>query len=471
MPPTTEEEDSSEEEDSHSENDQDHEEAGLGGDEEEESQPENDQDHQAAGVGGGEVSHQDAVASCMETSAEAERDAQPDRAEVQVQQGTCAAGELGSCLSQQDNGLAQNLNQQQTLAGVPQSDAAAECGASTSTSGKGHSQQAFSPLKPWSGLDHPQQGHSVEVCWPPGAIFSGSAVIVRQPSVDNKHTPNDTTLQSTCQQAPGGVPHEHDLLRSADPWPSSLHQASATPTYYHLFHHPASKFDPQASGHAPAQCISLHASDQPRDDPLAVYWRSPTCGLGLDDEIWVTEFLADGKHVFLEGKAMDNPFGLVCWQVLSIPDGRTTALAWKTKTLSPSLWIGGKWIITQSTNSLQTFRMDTFEPCCKIDLQKVLRQVADAELELRPHGMGRTIACSGTSMAVAVCSGPHEWVLVFGIATGSLQAISAAPSGTELSPIEWIAPEPFPVLAVKQCINRSLPQPAGPAEDRQVNQW
>ena len=52
-------------------------------------------------------------------------------------------------------------------------------------------------------------------------------------------------------------------------------------------------------------------------------------GWGPHAELRHHSFLEDGRHVFVSGKPLSNPQNLTCWQVISIPDGLTKAVAWR----------------------------------------------------------------------------------------------------------------------------------------------
>ncbi len=195
------------------------------------------------------------------------------------------------------------------------------------------------------------------------------------------------------------------------------------------------------------------------DHPQALLGHAPG-GLGLQDKLWRWQFLEDGRHVFLEGRSVDSPSEASCWQVLSIPEGQTTALTcvphgmYETASL-----VEGRWIIAQTRASLLVFHMATLQLCCKVDLLQVLRLAANADLMSDRFRHGFLIAASKTCMAVEItsrCSSSNSIcrsVLVFEISTGRLHASYNLPPQHEVTKMQWIAPEPYPVLAIRHCMD------------------
>ncbi len=204
------------------------------------------------------------------------------------------------------------------------------------------------------------------------------------------------------------------------------------------------------------------APDQISDGPLLGH---AARGLGLRDKIPEWQFLEDGRHVFLVGRSMDNASEASCWQVLSIPGGQTTALARESGLHDRPHLVGGRWIIAQTPSSLLVFHMATLQLCCTIDLQQVLRLSADADLVPDSLRGSFFLRASKTRMAVEVnsrCSSSGSistLVLVFEISTGCLHACYILPPQHKVRQMQWIAPEPYPILAIKHCI--TAPPPRG----------
>ena len=129
--------------------------------------------------------------------------------------------------------------------------------------------------------------------------------------------------------------------------------------------------------------------------------------------------------MFVTGRPRSNS-RLTCWQVLSIPDGQTTALAWKSGLRGNLNLVAGRYIITQSLASILTFHMGSLQPGHRIDLKQALHQVGDPDAILHPVSLsmwdfGRLIEANDTHMAMQVEGRGGWWVLVFEIRSGRLQ--------------------------------------------------
>ena len=145
--------------------------------------------------------------------------------------------------------------------------------------------------------------------------------------------------------------------------------------------------------------------------------------------------------------------------MLSIPDGQTTALAWKLGLLAELRFVAGRYIIAQSNTSILTFHMGTLLPCHAINLYHTLRQVRDHGAKLLQLGagrhdlgmscIGRTIHVNATHMAIQVDCSQECWVLIFEIRSGRLQASWRTPASYVLHSATWLAPAPFPVLSIQ----------------------
>ena len=187
-------------------------------------------------------------------------------------------------------------------------------------------------------------------------------------------------------------------------------------------------------------------SRQPSAQPEPETQRLP--GLGLDCEVYGCAFLADGKHIFLTGHPLHD-MDLMCWQVLSIPDGETKALAWKRDIIVTPELIAGKYIIAQGLSRITVFSMRTLQTCCSIDLHEALRQANDADLKPGDLFTWRSIEATEEYIAVRVEGGSCWWALVFEMTTGRMHASYKAPPQHSIDSMEWIAPSSSsPVLAV-----------------------
>ena len=158
---------------------------------------------------------------------------------------------------------------------------------------------------------------------------------------------------------------------------------------------------PQDAAPHPPEALSI-ALDQPQAGPLLGH--APR-GLGLKYKIQDWQFLEDGRHVFLEGTRVDSASEASFWQVLSIPEGQTTALARVPHGIyEKASLIGARWVIAKTPTSVLVFHMATLQLCCTIDLQQILRRVANADLVPGSLRHGHFTSASKKRMAVEVNS-------------------------------------------------------------------
>ncbi len=274
-------------------------------------------------------------------------------------------------------------------------------------------------------------------------------------SFDDVHGADSSATPARGQQTPESASSDEQSDDSADDrslddideW---LLRVFTAPRYYQLHPWQVSPNDPQPPDSCPPQLCPIQRSTQTLDDPGASFWRYPSPNLGVDDVVTEFQFVAGDKLVFLAGEPEDNPWKLCCWQLVSIPDGRVTSVIWKRRHDWYHLLVAGKYIIAESKcHTLVIYFMDTLDLCSRIKLCEVVRQVADADFGPQAH-TSREWEDNGSSLAVVVNAGLHEWVLVFDICTGALQASYAAPATYSVSTLQWIAPEPCSVLAIHQ---------------------
>ncbi len=409
----------------------------------------------------GEVSVQAAAVNDADAGAEAEGVLQSDEAEVQRQAAICVGSR--DSVSHLQTSLQPSLQQQDPM--IPRATAA------TCKPVLDQSEPAASSPHPISDL---RQGHAeaalVEPLQPARAAFTASVAGTPGSSHISAgiiHASDSMLALSASQQSPDHVASGgNNADGSIGPKPCGWFQIKACPEYHQQMPLAVSQDDVVSAASFSAKFISLHASSQPSDDLSTDLRRLPNQGLGLDDKISIWHFLADGRHVFLQGEPLENPFSLMCWQVLSIPDGRTTALVWKSYVSPTRLHaMAGKWITTEINDSVVTYDMKTLLLRHTINLRRVLRKVADAELDPCPHVHGRDLECNERSLAVAVSSGLRKWVLVFEVSSGAMQAIYPGLSGYAVRTMEWIAPEPFAVLAVQYHKHRPACGPLPMARD------
>ncbi len=429
--------------------------------EEEEAESKEHTGSQAAAEGE-EVSGQAAAVNHAEVGAEAGVGGQSDGAEEQRHQGICAGSRSSVSHLQQSLDSSQPSSERQDLNPALQPQAtSAPCDTALD-----HPGPAASPPHTSSGAGL-LQGHEAGLQparAAPDASAAGTSGSAPIPA-GAMNTSDSISALSTSQQSPNNVPSGGNDVSSIGAKPCG-HQIKACPEYYQQMPWAVLQDDAVPAASVPAKFMRLNASSQPGDDPGSHFYRLPNLGLGLDDEISVWHFLADGRHMFLQGEPLENPFRLMCWQVLSIPDGRTTVCVWKSYVSPTRLHaMAGKWISTQIKDSVVTYDMKTLLPWRTINLRRVLREAADAELDPCPHLYGRDLECNERSLAVAVHSGLRTWVLVFEVSSGALQATCAGPTGYEVRTMKWIAPEPFSVVAVQYYKHRPACGPVPMARD------
>ena len=272
------------------------------------------------------------------------------------------------------------------------------------------------------------------------------------------HQTSDSRAQARCMQQQHAVHQASEDLLSAGHGPPSNSQPSSSqlaspdqPADMDAAH-PVSQTcsSPQPSQPNPQEAAT-HAADLPGSTLDTCLWPFPLPGLGLRDEVAHWEFLEDGKHVFLEGSSLDTSNYASCWQVLSIPDGLTTALAWRTTRVIRKELAAGKFIVAQIGSSIVTFHMATLQEAYTIDLQQFLRKTAGEDLIPLPHMCGREMEVNGALMALELESSTGHWVYVFEISTGQPCAVHRLPPQHEVQKLTWMAPEPMPILAIQHC--------------------
>lgn len=158
--------------------------------------------------------------------------------------------------------------------------------------------------------------------------------------------------------------------------------------------------------------------------------------LGLEDEIDDLTILEDGQHAFFSGHPLSNPSNLTCWQVVSIPNGRITAIAWRSLTSDkrPEL-VGRRHIFVWSTSdSLEAFDTTTLQHRYTIDLRQTLREISGQELAQARGGLEE----EEPFVAVRLESTLTSWVLVFNVDTGRLQASHHLPAGHTYCRLAWV---------------------------------
>ncbi|KAK9839029.1 hypothetical protein WJX74_008177 [Apatococcus lobatus] len=172
-------------------------------------------------------------------------------------------------------------------------------------------------------------------------------------------------------------------------------------------------------------------------------------GLGLQDEIDGVEILEGPQHVFVRGRPLSGPRKLVCWQVLSIPDGRTKALSWHFEADWPETWCSivraDRYVIRGvGHHTLEVFDVATLQQLCTIYLQQAFKaatgqQLVKADLLFGQHE---------TYLPVEVAGATQKCVLVFDLATGQLRTSYCLPASHTKVGLEWMATEPWPILAI-----------------------
>ncbi len=156
--------------------------------------------------------------------------------------------------------------------------------------------------------------------------------------------------------------------------------------------------------------------------------------------------------MFVSGKPLSNPQNLTCWQVISIPDGLTKAVAWRQLDAYESAHrVAGRHIILQSKSlGLAVFDMGTLRERYTIDLCQVMRQTSGSELKT-PAWSWQLQECK-TRMAIQAESTTGWWVLVFSVMTGQLQASYGLPASHRptCGGLTWVGTESWPILTFGQ---------------------